>query len=463
MGGGKRGWPRANGNGGGRNGGEVAPSHGGAPVPGARHGPPRPAQPPRHPPCSSPRPRKGWHGPGCRSGWRAGSWRARGTLWSCAARAATWCWWTAPTTAAPTTRSATPTPSRWRTCSATCGRQRASWPPGATTGLNALLSPAPTPFPIPVPGPTSTWRCSTTACPISSSARAPCSASALPLPATSRRTRRGAWCRDPLQAGERLYVLPWLPYRTDTLTEYASWPDFQSGRHTTTYRLPHRVDGTGFVVYDGAVFYNKERTRNVVKYDLRTRIKSGETAVGAANYHDTSPYRWGGKTDIDLAVDEEGLWVIYATEANGGRLVLSQLNPYTLRFEGTWETAYDKRAASNAFMACGVLYVLRSVYLEDDSERAGNALVYAFDTRRRRGQALAMPFPNPYQFVASVGYNPRDNQLYVWNNHFLLRYALAFGPPQPAAGPVTTAPPSAAPPRPTAPRAPPRPGPPPQE
>lgn len=38
-------------------------------------------------------------------------------------------------------------------------------------------------------------------------------------------------------------------------------------------RLPNRVDGTGFVVYDGAVFYNKERTRNLVKYDLRTRIK----------------------------------------------------------------------------------------------------------------------------------------------------------------------------------------------
>uniref|UniRef100_A0A672TG71 Olfactomedin-like domain-containing protein n=1 Tax=Strigops habroptila TaxID=2489341 RepID=A0A672TG71_STRHB len=236
----------------------------------------------------------------------------------------------------------------------------------------------------------------------------------------------GAWCRDPLQAGERLYVLPWLPYRTDTLTEYASWPDFQSGRHTTTYRLPHRVDGTGFVVYDGAVFYNKERTRNVVKYDLRTRIKSGETVVGAANYHDTSPYRWGGKTDIDLAVDEDGLWVIYATEANGGRLVVSQLNPYTLRFEGTWETGYDKRAASNAFMACGVLYVLRSVYLEDDSERAGNAVVYAFDTRLSRGQALAMPFPNPYQYVASVGYNPRDNQLYVWNNHFLLLWGSQF-------------------------------------
>lgn len=228
--------------------------------------------------------------------------------------------------------------------------------------------------------------------------------------------------------------MPWIPYRTDTLTEYASWEDYVAARHTTTYRLPNRVDGTGFVVYDGAVFYNKERTRNIVKYDLRTRIKSGETVINTANYHDTSPYRWGGKTDIDLAVDENGLWVIYATEGNNGRLVVSQLNPYTLRFEGTWETGYDKRSASNAFMVCGVLYVLRSVYVDDDSEAAGNRVDYAFNTNANREEPVSLAFPNPYQFVSSVDYNPRDNQLYVWNNYFVVRYSLEFGPPDPSAG-----------------------------
>uniref|UniRef100_A0A8C0B0T4 Adhesion G protein-coupled receptor L1 n=1 Tax=Buteo japonicus TaxID=224669 RepID=A0A8C0B0T4_9AVES len=234
----------------------------------------------------------------------------------------------------------------------------------------------------------------------------------------------GAWCRDPLQAGDRLYVMPWVPYRTDTLTEYASWDDYVGARHTTTYRLPNRVDGTGFVVYDGAVFYNKERTRNIVKYDLRTRIKSGETVVGAANYHDTSPYRWGGKTDIDLAVDEDGLWVIYATEGNGGRLVVSQLNPYTLRFEGTWETGYDKRAASNAFMACGVLYVIRSVYVDDDSEAAGNRVAYAFNTRANRGEAVEMAFPNPYQYVSPNAWEG------FWGSGFI-----QGGPPMPGGRP----------------------------
>uniref|UniRef100_A0A8C1RRU7 Adhesion G protein-coupled receptor L2a n=1 Tax=Cyprinus carpio TaxID=7962 RepID=A0A8C1RRU7_CYPCA len=244
----------------------------------------------------------------------------------------------------------------------------------------------------------------------------------------------GSWCKDPLQAGDKVYFMPWTPYRTDTLIEYNSLDDFQNSRQTTTYKLPHRVDGTGFVVYDGAVFFNKERTRNIVKFDLRTRIKSGEAIINNANYHDTSPYKWGGKTDIDLAVDENGLWVIYATEQNNGMMVISQLNPYTLRFEATWETTYDKRSASNAFMICGVLYVVRSTYEDNESEVSKSLIDYMYNTKLNRGEYVDIHFPNQYQYIAAVEYNPRDNQLYVWNNFYILRYNLVFGPPDPAHG-----------------------------
>nr|XP_057921662.1 adhesion G protein-coupled receptor L2-like isoform X3 [Doryrhamphus excisus] len=242
----------------------------------------------------------------------------------------------------------------------------------------------------------------------------------------------GSWCKDPLQAGDKVFFMPWTPYRTDTLIEYASLEDFQNNRQTTTYKLPHRVDGTGFVAYDGAIFFNKERTRNIVKFDLRTRIKSGEAIVNNANYHDTSPYRWGGKTDIDLAVDERGLWVIYATEQNNGRIVVSQLNPYTLRFEATWDTAYDKRSASNAFMVCGVLHVVRSTYEEGESDSSRSQIDYIYNTKLNQGDYTDIAFPNQYQYITSVDYNPRDNQLYVWNNFYVLRYDLDFGPPDPA-------------------------------
>ncbi|XP_061687116.1 adhesion G protein-coupled receptor L3 isoform X1 [Syngnathoides biaculeatus] len=237
----------------------------------------------------------------------------------------------------------------------------------------------------------------------------------------------GAWCKDPLQASDKIYYMPWTPYRTDTLTEYSSKEDFIAGRPTTTYKLPHRVDGTGFVVYDGALFFNKERTRNIVKFDLRTRIKSGEAIIANANYHDTSPYRWGGKSDIDLAVDENGLWVIYATEQNNGRVVVSQLNPYTLRIEGSWDTSYDKRSASNAFMICGVLYVVKTVYEDDDNEGTGNKIDYMYNTDKSKETGVNIAFPNSYQYIAAVDYNPRDNLLYVWNNYHVVKYSLDFG------------------------------------
>ncbi|XP_067330270.1 adhesion G protein-coupled receptor L2-like isoform X3 [Channa argus] len=247
----------------------------------------------------------------------------------------------------------------------------------------------------------------------------------------------GSWCKDPLQAGDKVFFMPWTPYRTDALFEYASLEEYRNGRATTIYKLPHRVDGTGFVAYDGAIFFNKERTRNIVKFDLRTRIKSGEAIVNNANYHDTSPYRWGGKTDIDLAVDERGLWVIYATEQNNGRIVVSQLNPYTLRFEATWETAYDKRSASNAFMVCGVLHVVRSTYEENESEASRSQIDYIYNTKLSQGEYTDILFPNQYQYITAVDYNPRDNQLYVWNNFYILRYDLDFGPPDPAEVPTT--------------------------
>lgn len=85
-------------------------------------------------------------------------------------------------------------------------------------------------------------------------------------------------------------------------------------------------------------------------------------------------------------------------------------------------------------MACGVLYAVRSVYQDDDSEAGGDLVMYAYNTNHGREEPVNIAFPNPYQYISSVDYNPRDNQLYVWNNYNVLRYELEFGPPDPTTG-----------------------------
>ena len=58
-------------------------------------------------------------------------------------------------------------------------------------------------------------------------------------------------------------------------------------------------------------------------------LKKKAMTLPQANYADTSPYSIdtdipGANTDIDLAIDEHGLWAIYATEANEGLMVVSK-------------------------------------------------------------------------------------------------------------------------------------------
>jgi len=55
-----------------------------------------------------------------------------------------------------------------------------------------------------------------------------------------------------------------------------------------------------------------------------------------AGFANSCPYQWAGSTDIDFAVDRNGLWVIYGDETNQCNIVLSKLHPDTLQVRVTW-------------------------------------------------------------------------------------------------------------------------------
>ena len=59
-------------------------------------------------------------------------------------------------------------------------------------------------------------------------------------------------------------------------------------------------------------------------------------------------------------------------------MVVSKLDPNTLEVLATYKTNWRKKWAGNAFMACGVLYVLKKYDLKD------NYLNYAYDTHTKQ-------------------------------------------------------------------------------
>lgn len=129
-----------------------------------------------------------------------------------------------------------------------------------------------------------------------------------------------------------------------------------------------------------------------------------------------APYQWAGSTDIDFAVDELGLWVIYATLENSLDFVVSKLDPDTLEIQQTFRTNWRKQWSGNAFMACGCLYVVKKY------DEKYSALNYIYNTHTQTFKFIDIPFMNKYEWNTMVDYNPLTREIYAWDRGHQVTY-----------------------------------------
>lgn len=72
--------------------------------------------------------------------------------------------------------------------------------------------------------------------------------------------------------------------------------------------------------------YGRAGTNNVVKYNLRTERE--EKQIGLPGSARKTSYQWGGNTQVDLAVDEQGLWALHGYSSNSYKLRAEMIDVY---------------------------------------------------------------------------------------------------------------------------------------
>ncbi|XP_047444178.1 myocilin [Mugil cephalus] len=232
----------------------------------------------------------------------------------------------------------------------------------------------------------------------------------------------GVWMQDP--EADSPYG-PNMVWRIDTvgtdvrqLFGYDDMEQLSKGFPSKVLLLPELVESTGATMYKGSLYYQRRRSRTLIRYDLASESIAARRDLVHAGFHGQFPYSWGGYTDIDLSVDEKGLWAVYSTSKARGAIVISQLDPHNLEVKKSWETNIRKNSVANSFMICGRLYTLGSYTARD------TIINNMYDTEAGQGKALAIPFKNKYGYNSMVDYNLAQRKLFAWDNFHIVSYDL---------------------------------------
>ncbi|NXS62569.1 OLFM4 protein, partial [Brachypteracias leptosomus] len=179
-------------------------------------------------------------------------------------------------------------------------------------------------------------------------------------------------------------------------------------------------EGSGAALYNNYLYYHYYGSRYIMRHDLKSNTMVLRKELPGAVIGNRFSYAGVSWQDIDFAVDESGLWVIYSTENSMGNIVISKLNDTTLDVLTTWQTRQYKPSVSNAFMLCGVLYATRTVNTRKEE------IFYMYDTATGQESRVSVIMDKKLDTIQSIDYSPTDQKLYVYNDGYLLTYDVTF-------------------------------------
>lgn len=136
-----------------------------------------------------------------------------------------------------------------------------------------------------------------------------------------------------------------------------------------------------------------------------------------ALYHGRNYLFSNSKTYFKVAVDEKGLWIIYASSTDEN-IIVAHVDEETFSVIRHINTTYPKSKAGNAFIACGIMYV---------TDTKDTTVSFAFDLLKEKQIDARFELRSSQSVLAMLSYSLRDKNLYTWENRSLMIYPVHFG------------------------------------
>ncbi|KAL6106599.1 uncharacterized protein ACO6RY_10435 [Pungitius sinensis] len=225
-----------------------------------------------------------------------------------------------------------------------------------------------------------------------------CPKDAIPMQSTF-----GAWMSDASQLDEGRF---WLAdhFSGRVLVEHRNNSTFQNASDKMI-DLRRFFQGCGHVVYQQSFYFHNAGTNRLLKFDLKTE-ETKTLTMANSRYHKLIYLFRNSKTYFKFAVDENGLWVIFASDTNDDTMV-AKINTDRFSVESVINTRYPTNKAGNAFIVCGVLY------FTDDKDRE---VTYAFDLKKESPLNASFDLRPANGILAMLSYYPNRKLLYMWDN-----------------------------------------------